>query len=335
MAESFTDHPRQYVQIVAGPNNGQKTSAAGRYQYLERSWDEASKALGLPDFSPTSQDKAAFWDAQRIYRAKTGRNLVTDIREAEGDPEKLEDIGRGISGWWTSLPDGVEPNEATASFGERFSQNLLYYKDLFRTTVGTGVMTTRKIVSVRSGPPAPDAASARPNWRLSISGSSDLLTEEVLRNAKLAASGPPELRSSQKRWATKSDKIVTGETTHSNESRRLIKTRADVHRGQASTPQITNLVPLPKKRRGAGIDPEAGSARDATLAIPVRAAETARNRGWVLSGIVGGKAFLKDANKFLIVERGDVVPGAGKVTDILRWGNRWIVATDKGLILTR
>jgi muramidase (phage lysozyme) len=72
-AENLTDHPRQYVPIVSGPNIGQKTSAAGRYQYLGRSWDEAKKALGLVDFSPESQDKAAFWEAQRTYRAKTGR----------------------------------------------------------------------------------------------------------------------------------------------------------------------------------------------------------------------------------------------------------------------
>jgi muramidase (phage lysozyme) len=132
LAETLTDHPRQYVQIVAGPNAGQKTSAAGRYQYIERSWDEASKALGLPDFSPANQDRAAFWEAQRIYRAKTGRDLVTDIQEANADPQKLTVIGRGISSWWTSLPGGIEPNRATSSFGDRFAQNLLYYRSLTR-----------------------------------------------------------------------------------------------------------------------------------------------------------------------------------------------------------
>jgi hypothetical protein len=32
--------------------------------------------------------------------------------------------------------------------------------------------------------------------------------------------------------------------------------------------------------------------------------------------------------------RGDTVPGIGRIDSIVRWGNRWIVATDSGLIAT-
>jgi hypothetical protein len=32
--------------------------------------------------------------------------------------------------------------------------------------------------------------------------------------------------------------------------------------------------------------------------------------------------------------RGDTVPGIGRIDSIVRWGNRWIVATDNGLIAT-
>jgi hypothetical protein len=34
------------------------------------------------------------------------------------------------------------------------------------------------------------------------------------------------------------------------------------------------------------------------------------------------------------VSVGDTVPGAGRIDSIVRWGNRWIVATSKGLITT-
>lgn len=127
-AKDFTDHPRQYVPIVSGPNKGLKTSAAGRYQYLYPSWVEAKTALNLPDFSPESQDKAAWWDAQRAYKKNTGRDLMTDLTEAGNDPQKLTSIGRGISTWWTSLPGGIEPNKATGSFGQRLAQRLMAAK---------------------------------------------------------------------------------------------------------------------------------------------------------------------------------------------------------------
>jgi muramidase (phage lysozyme) len=338
VAQSFTDHPRQYMQIVAGPNIGQKTSAAGRYQYLERSWNEASSALSLPDFSPASQDKAASWDAQRIYRAKTGRDLVTDIREADGDPKRLEDIGRGISGWWTSLPGGIEPNEATKSFGERFAQNLSYYKDLSRTVVGSDTKRgSKNIASLFEGPPAPNAAGTARSWQLPMSTDPGPTKEDILRTANLAASTRAELSSPVSARSMKQDKMVTGETSYPNENGRQMTTerivRAD---GRANRFEITNPVPLPKTR-SARITQEPKSAVGAmqsTLRVAVPETKAAGITGWVVSRGMGGKAILKSADKILVVKRGDVVPGVGRVADILRWGDRWIVATDKGLIST-
>lgn len=38
---------------------GVTSTAAGAYQILNRTWQELQRKLGLPDFSPTSQDRAA------------------------------------------------------------------------------------------------------------------------------------------------------------------------------------------------------------------------------------------------------------------------------------
>lgn len=51
----YADHPRILVPLKSGI----KSSAAGRYQILERTFDEYKKCLDLPDFSPLSQDKIA------------------------------------------------------------------------------------------------------------------------------------------------------------------------------------------------------------------------------------------------------------------------------------
>ncbi|SSW64311.1 hypothetical protein AVE30378_01013 [Achromobacter veterisilvae] len=57
--ESLADHPRllhDFTQTDGTPN---KTSAAGRYQFLGSTWDDIAGKLGLKDFGPESQDIAA------------------------------------------------------------------------------------------------------------------------------------------------------------------------------------------------------------------------------------------------------------------------------------
>lgn len=70
---SFSDHPR-----TKGP--GGTSTAAGRYQMIRGTWDRVSKALGLPDFGPISQDVAAWWLAQADFKSRTGRDLSTELR---------------------------------------------------------------------------------------------------------------------------------------------------------------------------------------------------------------------------------------------------------------
>lgn len=53
---SYADHPRILVPL---PNLGISSSAAGAFQILRKTWDGVRVKLGLPDFSPASQDRAA------------------------------------------------------------------------------------------------------------------------------------------------------------------------------------------------------------------------------------------------------------------------------------
>ena len=55
LKEKFDDHPRQTITV----RPGLKSTAAGAYQFLSRTWDECAVALELPDFSPPMQDLAA------------------------------------------------------------------------------------------------------------------------------------------------------------------------------------------------------------------------------------------------------------------------------------
>lgn len=88
---SFADHPRKMITRRAGSKTISST-AAGAYQILAKTWDTCQAALHLPDFSPTSQDRAAvFLIKQRgAYRDILAGRFKTAIRKCNSE--------------WASLP---------------------------------------------------------------------------------------------------------------------------------------------------------------------------------------------------------------------------------------
>lgn len=104
---SYADHPRVRVPIRGGKDF---STAAGRYQMLGSTWDLEAKRLGLPDFSPENQDRAA-WDlASRLYLGHTGRALDQDYQKGQVDWHALAPV-------WTSVvhdPAKPKPGETAA-----------------------------------------------------------------------------------------------------------------------------------------------------------------------------------------------------------------------------
>ncbi|MGZ5009200.1 MAG: glycoside hydrolase family 24 protein [Methylobacter sp.] len=85
----YKDHPRVTIDL---PKLGIKSSAAGRYQILAKYFDAYKKQLGLPDFSPLSQDRIAI---QMIRECKA----LSDI-ESGRIPSAIEKCRSR----WASLP---------------------------------------------------------------------------------------------------------------------------------------------------------------------------------------------------------------------------------------
>ena len=56
--------------------------------------------------------------------------------------------------------------------------------------------------------------------------------------------------------------------------------------------------------------------------------------GWSVGNVNGDRAVLVGPDRVWTVKPGDIVPGLGQISTIVRWGNRWIVATSSGLIST-
>lgn len=108
-------HPNRCEAIAQGPNRGNCSTAAGRYQLLFGTWielaaryhpertDDALDAVGL-SFSALHQDMVVHaWLADpRAWRL----DLAAQLRQG-----RLQPVLRRLSGTWTSLGYGIENNK--------------------------------------------------------------------------------------------------------------------------------------------------------------------------------------------------------------------------------
>jgi len=88
----YADHPRQLITRTFANGLTVTSSAAGRYQFLRKTWDEVARLQGLPDFSPASQDTAALY----LIRRAGALPLVQAGRFA--------DAVKRVKKIWASLP---------------------------------------------------------------------------------------------------------------------------------------------------------------------------------------------------------------------------------------
>jgi hypothetical protein len=68
--------------------------------------------------------------------------------------------------------------------------------------------------------------------------------------------------------------------------------------------------------------------------MPVPETRPTTIAGWTVLDVQGGTAVLGGPDGVRMATLGDIVPGIGRIDSIVRWGNRWIVATASGLIAT-
>jgi muramidase (phage lysozyme) len=88
LVPNYVDHPRKLVRL----SNILKSTAAGRYQFLKRTWDGLVAKLGLPDFSPASQDLACV----ELLKQRRAYLLI--------QAGKWADAVQACSKEWASLP---------------------------------------------------------------------------------------------------------------------------------------------------------------------------------------------------------------------------------------
>ena len=110
---------------------------------------------------------------------------------------------------------------------------------------------------------------------------------------------------------------------------------ARAHEAFKNVAPTTHLVSLATKRNTSAPRPTEERTRVSAKPTPVPETKPTTIDGWTIREVNGGTAVLEGPSGVWKATRGDTVPGVGKIDSIVRWGNRWIVATSKGLISTR
>lgn len=125
--DDLSSHPEVCVPIVAGPNIGNCTTAAGRYQMLDFTWSKQAQKYH-PDPSgiwrwQTYSFEAKYQDAVVHSWLSDANAWGTDIPQLLRQGE-ITQVLKLLSGTWTSLGYGIETN-SMSSYLPQIYQNML------------------------------------------------------------------------------------------------------------------------------------------------------------------------------------------------------------------
>ncbi len=126
-AEKLYKHPNKCITIKAGPNKGNCSTAAGRYQTINTTWyDIAKRYQGKQicfmwkcqySFAPVEQDKMVYsWLTDKKF---WGMDIAQELQNGN-----VAVVRKKLSPTWTSLGYGIETNIHTNKLDQNFTQIL-------------------------------------------------------------------------------------------------------------------------------------------------------------------------------------------------------------------
>jgi muramidase (phage lysozyme) len=113
---SYADHPRRIIC-----SGSLCSSAAGRYQFLSKTWDALAGDLALKDFTPPSQEKAGL----ELVRRAGAYNLVL---KSDKRANFAAAVGK-LNGIWASLPGSPygQPTHTMSALWKAYQTALAKY----------------------------------------------------------------------------------------------------------------------------------------------------------------------------------------------------------------
>ncbi|WP_256871934.1 glycoside hydrolase family protein [Nostoc sp. TCL26-01] len=125
--KDLSKHPEICVTIVTGPNTGNCSTAAGRYQIINTTWFQIA-----PRYHP-KPNQMMFWSAYSFepeYQDLVVYRWLNDERVWNVDISqllrqgKINDVLRRLSPTWTSLGYGIETNSVSSSLPKIYQRML-------------------------------------------------------------------------------------------------------------------------------------------------------------------------------------------------------------------
>jgi muramidase (phage lysozyme) len=126
-AAKLDQHPNKCVTIQAGPNKGNCSTAAGRYQTINTTWYDIAKRYRAKQiclfwqchysFAPIEQDKAVHaWLSDKKF---WGMDISQELQAG-----RIASVRKKLSPTWTSLGYGIETNIMTNKLDQAFTNIL-------------------------------------------------------------------------------------------------------------------------------------------------------------------------------------------------------------------
>jgi muramidase (phage lysozyme) len=127
-AKSLERHPSICVKIRSGPNKDNCSTAAGRYQMIDRTWAAMAKRYGASQegwfwdrhysFAPIEQDRVVHaWLSDKTVWG--GMDVSKELRQGN-----IPGVLKRLSNTWTSLGYGIETNRMSSALPKIYAQIL-------------------------------------------------------------------------------------------------------------------------------------------------------------------------------------------------------------------
>jgi hypothetical protein len=229
-----------------------------------------------------------------------------------------------------ALVEPVVAANAAASGGNRFALLAASLALVGAIGVAAGALGASGLAS-RS--PAPVAGS--PLVALDLASLQDTIAALRREIAALKSNVDASARNASAQFGKLAERIERSDRAHAEPIAKLSKAVDALQRRTGAAADVTGSV-SPRVASAAPVSPPRPAAAAPAPQPPAQPPRAQYVDGWILRGVNRGVAYIQGRTMGVIeVERGDVVPGIGRIDAIRRQEGRWVVVTSRGLIASR